>query len=42
VSGVTTTPAMTLDQRLTVNRDFLTSFAREIIKEQKAATVASA
>jgi exosortase/archaeosortase family protein len=42
VSDLTTTPAMSLDQRLTINRDFLTSFARDIIKEQKAATVASA
>ena len=31
----------TLDQRLRVDRDFLTVFASEIIKEQKAATTAS-
>lgn len=42
VTGVTTTAAMSLDERLIVNRDFLTNFAREIIKEQKAATGASA
>jgi exosortase/archaeosortase family protein len=41
VTGVTTTPSMSLDERLTANRDFLSAFAREIIKEQKAATSAS-
>jgi hypothetical protein len=41
MTGVTTTPAMSLDQRLSVNRDFLTAFAREIIEQQKAATTAS-
>jgi exosortase/archaeosortase family protein len=41
VTGVTTSPSMDLDQRLVANRDFLTAFAREIIKEQKAATSAS-
>jgi exosortase len=41
VTGVKTTPAMSLDQRLAVNRDFLTGFAREIIKQQKVATTAS-
>jgi hypothetical protein len=41
VTGVTTTPSLSLDERLTANRDFLTAFAREIIKEQKAATSAS-
>ena len=40
-SGVKSTAAMALDQRLTINRDFLTSFGREIIKQQKAATSAS-
>jgi hypothetical protein len=38
LTGVVTTAAMTFDQRLTVNRDFLTGFAREIIKKQKTAT----
>ncbi len=41
LTGITTTPSMSLDQRLVANRDFLTAFAREIIKEQKAATSAS-
>jgi exosortase/archaeosortase family protein len=41
VTGVTTTASMSLDQRLAANRDFLTAFAREIIKGQKAATSAS-
>jgi exosortase/archaeosortase family protein len=37
-TGETTNMAVSLDQRLSINRDFLTSFAREIIKGQKAAT----
>jgi hypothetical protein len=41
VTGLVTTPSMGLDQRLVANRDFLTAFAREIIKGQKAATSAS-
>jgi hypothetical protein len=41
LTGLATTPSMGLDQRLVANRDFLTAFAREIIKEQKAATNAS-
>jgi hypothetical protein len=41
MTGVKTSPAMSLDQRLVVNRDFLTAFAREIIKGQKAATSAA-
>jgi exosortase len=40
-TGVKSTPAMSLDQRLVVNRDFLTGFAREIIKQQKAATTSN-
>jgi exosortase/archaeosortase family protein len=41
LTGLTTTPSIGLDQRLVANRDFLTAFAREIIKGQKAATSAS-
>jgi exosortase/archaeosortase family protein len=41
LTGVTTNSSMSLEQRLTANRDFLTAFAREIIKQQKAATSAS-
>ena len=38
MTGVVTTPAMGEDERLSVNRDFLTAFARQIIRQQKAAT----
>jgi hypothetical protein len=37
-TGVKSTAALSLDERLTVDRDFLTVFASEIIKGQKAAT----
>ncbi len=40
-TGLKSTVATSLDQRLTVDRDFLTVFASEIIKQQKAATITS-
>ena len=40
-TGLESTAALSLYQRLTVNRDFLTVFASEIIKQQKAATTQS-
>jgi hypothetical protein len=40
-TGLNSTATLSLDQRLAVNRDFLTAFASEIIKQQKAATTES-
>jgi len=39
LTGAVATAKMSLNQRLVINRDFLTAFAREIIKQQKASTV---
>jgi len=41
LTGQVTSSAMSLDQRLVVNRDFLTAFARKIVKAQRAATTSS-
>jgi exosortase/archaeosortase family protein len=40
-SGLETASSMSFDQLLAVNRDFLTEFARNIIKQQKVATTTS-
>jgi exosortase len=40
-TGEKTSAAMTLDRRLNVNREFLTAFGRDIIRQQKSATTVS-